>query len=200
MISTVIFDIGNVLVDFRWKDYLKDFGYSEEVCKKVAANTIFSPIWDEFDRGRLSDEEIISHCIQGAPDCEKEIVAFYKNIEYIVKEYEYAPTWVQSLKNAGYQILVLSNYPRTGFSYAKKNFKFLQYIDGGVISYEVLSVKPEPEIYKALIDKYNLVPEQCAFLDDREDNIEAGHKFGFNTIHFKTQQQAAKDLDTLILA
>ena len=57
--DTVIFDIGNVLVDFRWKEFIADFGYDEKTCERIAAASVLSGDWNEYDLGILSEEEII---------------------------------------------------------------------------------------------------------------------------------------------
>ena len=75
---------------------------------------------------------------------------------------------------------------------------FMPLIDGGVISYEVKSVKPEPGIYEALIEKYDLVPEECVFLDDRPDNVEAAKKKGFHGIVAEGYEQASEALNNIL--
>ena len=58
MIKNIILDVGNVLVDYCWKSYIDSFGFSEETAKRVAAATVLSQTWDEYDRGVLTDEEV----------------------------------------------------------------------------------------------------------------------------------------------
>ena len=61
-------------------------------------------------------------------------------------------------------------------------FHFLPYTDGRVVSYEYHITKPDERIYQCLCSKYNLIPEECIFLDDRQANLDAAEKLGFNTI------------------
>ena len=72
MITTIIFDIGNVLVDFDWKGYLASFGFSKEVEEKLAKATMLSREWDEFDRGALELEDIIQGFVKNDSTVEKE--------------------------------------------------------------------------------------------------------------------------------
>ena len=60
MIRTIIFDIGNVLTVFGWKDFLRSFGFDPETEEKVAKATMDNVFWNEFDRGQLSDEEMLA--------------------------------------------------------------------------------------------------------------------------------------------
>ena len=59
MITTIIFDIGNVLVDFCWEEYLDSFHFEPDIREKVARATVLSDAWNEFDRGGSEEEELI---------------------------------------------------------------------------------------------------------------------------------------------
>lgn len=73
----------------------------------------------------------------------------------------------------------------------------MEQVDGAVFSYEVQTVKPEPEIYQALFQKYDLDPVECVFLDDNRKNIIAANELGMATIHFHTKSQAEEELKSL---
>ncbi len=62
MIKNIIFDIGNVLAQFRWQKLFKELGFEGEVFEQVADATVRGPWWPEYDRSRLSDPEIWEHC------------------------------------------------------------------------------------------------------------------------------------------
>ena len=103
------------------------------------------------------------------------------------------------LKEQGYKVFLLSNYGKTSFEAARDHgrLSFLPLVDGSVISYEVQIVKPEPGIYHALLEKYDLKAEECVFLDDRADNIEAARALGFLGIVVESYEQAKKELETI---
>ena len=199
MIKNIIFDIGNVLAHFRGHDLLQDLGLSGEALETVADATIRSgAMWNEFDRSVISDEEVITGCVAKAPQYEKEIHMLFDNIRYIAKEYPYAQEWIKGLKAEGYRVYLLSNYGRTAFEATSKELGFISLTDGMVISYEVKYVKPEPEIYQALFDKYNLKPDECVFLDDREENIRAAESFGMHGIVVQSKEQADEELRNIL--
>lgn len=201
MIRNIIFDIGNVLAYFRWRDLFFDYGFTGEVFDRIAAATILHPtMWPEFDRSLLSDEEIIASCVAREPEYEKEIRRIFEKTELLIEEYAYSYDWIKNLKERGYKIYLLSNYGKTSYEAAVSHgrLSFMPLIDGGVISYEVKSVKPEPGIYEALIEKYDLVPEECVFLDDREDNVEAAKKKGFHGIVAEGYEQASEALNNIL--
>lgn len=200
-IKNVIFDIGNVLASFRWKELFKDLGFTGEVFEHIAAATVQHPtMWNEFDRSLMSDEEIIARCIERAPEYGQEIHLLFSKTELLVEEYSYSYDWIKGLQERGYKVYLLSNYGKTSFEAAREHgrLSFLPLVDGGVISYEVKIVKPEPGIYQALLEKYDLKAEECVFLDDRADNIEAAKKLGFHGIVVESYEQARKELKDLV--
>jgi len=199
MIKNIIFDIGNVLAHFRGYELLQDLGLRGEVLETVADATIRSgAMWNEFDRSVMPDEEIIAACVEKAPQYEKEVHMLFEHIYDIAREYPYAKEWIQSLKDRGYRIFLLSNYGRSAFAQTRASLGFLSQVDGMVISYEVQSVKPEPGIYQALLEKYRLDADECVFLDDREENIRAAQNFGMHGIVVKTKTQAEEELEQML--
>ena len=148
----------------------------------------------------MSDEEIITKCIERAPEYEKEIRLLFDTTAGLVEEYPYSYEWIRSLREQGYKVYLLSNYGKTSFEAARDNqrLSFLPLVDGAVISYEVQIVKPEPGIYEALLTKYGLKAEECLFLDDRADNIEAAKQLGFHGIVVESYSQAVTELDKIL--
>lgn len=197
MINSIVLDIGNVLAHFRWKEYLEDCGYTEEIKHKISKATVLSERWIELDRGVIDEGKLMDQCCQEEPSVEKEIRKLFDDVAQLVWEYDYSSDFVRQLKANGYKVYLLSNYASFTFQYAKENFEFIKYVDGGVISYEVKCVKPEARIYQLLIDKYNIRPEEAVFLDDLSANLEGAKPFGFHTIQVKSYTQALRDLKEL---
>lgn len=197
MVNTIVLDIGQVMAHFCWKEYLIDCGYDEETIEKVSKATVLSKEWGEEDRGILNDEELISAFIANEPSVEKEIRKLKESPAKLVREYDYSAHFVKKLKANGYNVYLLSNYGKTNFAYARSHFKFIPFVDGGIISYEVHHIKPEPEIYQALIDKYHFNPKEAVFLDDSLANLEGAKSFGFHTIHFTEFDKAMEELRAL---
>lgn len=197
MIKNIIFDVGNVLVSFDWETYFKNLGITEDVFERVADATVRSSLWNEYDRSSLSDEELLDGFIKQSPKDEQQIRAVWDNIGKVIACYPYTKTWISELKEKGYKIYLLSNYPKRTYELTKEELSFEHQMDGGLFSFEVKHIKPEREIYQALMDKYNLVPEECVFLDDNKNNINAATAFGMEGILFTSQEQAIADLKKL---
>lgn len=194
-IKTIIFDIGKVLVEFDWKYYIECHGYSDNMNQELAETLFLNNLWKERDRGGKTEEEYIRLFIEESPHLEKEIRELFENIIDIVEVYPFSNEWLKNLKNQGYGIYLLSNYSKASFENDRKKFDFLEYVDGKIISYEIQSVKPEPTIYKELLEKYNINPKEAIFLDDLEDNLEMAKSFGINTIHVTSHQSALDGLE-----
>lgn len=197
MINTIVLDIGNVLAHFRWKEYLQDCGYEEEIKKRVADATIHSNRWRELDRGVVGEDVLMAECIEQDPGVEKEIRTIFQDIVELVKEYDFSADFVQDLKKNGYKVYLLSNFSKKLFEIDQHIFRFLNYVDGGIISYKVKHIKPEPEIYQELINTYDINPTEAVFLDDLQENLEGAKKFGFHTIQVYDHEQALEDLRNL---
>lgn len=197
MITTIIFDIGNVLADFVWEAYYRSFGYDEELFRRVSKATVLNPMWNEYDRGVMSNEDILQGFIDSDPEIAEEIKKAVQYIEPMVTRNDYAIPWIQELQGKGYRCLYLSNFSERGHRECAAALDFIPYLDGGILSYQERLIKPMPEIYQLLIDRYSLVPGECVFMDDTLRNLEAAEKFGIHTIHFLNKAQAIEELKKL---
>ena len=195
IIKNVIFDIGQVLLEFNWRAYMENDPVLKPVKDKLINATMANmKHWDENDRGVWSDEEFIARSIEIEPDIPDEIRYYMENVGKIIKEYKYSTPLIRKLKSMGYKVYILSNYGRRHFQQVIDHMSFLQEVDGRVVSYEVGLVKPEAEIFHVIVDKYCLNPSECVFLDDRADNIEAAVKEGMSGIVFDNIEQAVEEL------
>ncbi len=193
MIKNIVFDIGNVLAGFAWEDFYRSFGYSEEMFEKLADATVRSPFWNEMDRGKLSDEELLEGFIKNDSSIEKEIREVFENVEEIIQRFDYAIPWIRELKEKGYHIYVISNFSRKAHVECIKALDFLEEIDGEILSYQVKLIKPSPEIYQLLCSKYNLKAEECVFIDDLPKNVEAARKEGMKGLIFESLDHSVQE-------
>lgn len=196
-IKNVIFDVGLVLVDFKWESYMDTFGFDKEKYDKIANAVFLSPVWDERDRGLYDEETYIKKCQEAAPEYADDIAFVMKGTPKTISRMPYAETWAKYLKSKGYNLYILSNLSEYMKEGAKKEMTFLKYMYGTVFSCDVKQLKPEPEIYQTLLKKYSLNPSECVFIDDREVNCEGARAQGIKSICFKNFKQAAAELEQL---
>ena len=109
MIKNVVFDIGNVLVDFGWKPFFQKFNITDEELDRIAKATVYAPIWNEIDRGVMSEEEILDKFIENDPGMEDKMREMYADFNGLLKLFEYTRGWIIDLKRRGYKVYCLSN-------------------------------------------------------------------------------------------
>lgn len=198
MIRNVVFDIGNVLAGFDWENYYASFGYEQDVLDRLAKATVKSPLWNELDRGKMSDEELLAGFIRNDPGIEREICAVMENVKHMILRYEYAIPWIRELKDKGLGVYVISNFARKAHHDCIEALDFLEEIDGGILSYQEELIKPDPEIYRLLCRRYGLLAQECVFIDDVQVNVDAAKKEGMKGICFHTRMQADEELKKLL--
>lgn len=198
MIDTVIFDIGNVLAAFCWREFLEQMGYEEQTREALGKALFLSKNWAENDRGVVPHEEMVRRFIKDAPEYEKEILECFEKIEGVVEPYSYSLDWIRRLKAKGFRVYALSNYPERLYEVTRKQkLSFLDEMDGAVISYQVKLLKPDREIYECLLDKYQLDPERAVFIDDLKANVEGARKAGLSAVLFTDRETVLKKLEEL---
>ncbi len=198
MIDTVIFDVGMVLAEFCWKEYLESLGFDEEINKRIANATVFTDTWNQFDRSKKSDEEVLAEFISHEPSLEKQITMFFNQIGKSVRSYEDSEEWVRNLKKQGYKVYILSNYPERTYIQSKEDLTFLKYVDGALFSFQDKVIKPEPEIYQILLKRYGINANSAVFLDDVMANLEEAKRQGLHTIHVTDRVKAKEELKIVL--
>lgn len=196
-IDTVVFDIGNVLTDFAWKDFIRDKGYDEAMVERVGKASVESDDWVEYDKGDLTNDEIIERFVENDPEIADDLRKIFANIDNIIHKRDKTIPWIRALKAAGYQVLYLSNFSRQALEGCPEAMAFLEETDGGILSYREHVVKPSPEIYRLLENRYGLTPEKTVFIDDTPVNIEACKRLGWEGIIYKDYAQTEAELKKL---
>lgn len=178
-IKNIVFDLGGVVFarDPRKfePEFIKFFSY------------IMLPemprFWEEYDRGMSTYDEVITDLAE-YNSCDRELAE--KNLRRSILTQEEIPatkSLVEALKVAGYRLYVLSNMSLEfiEFLYTKEVYRNFE---GEVVSCYEHIVKPEAEIYKILVDRYQLNEAETLFIDDRKANIEAAIELGWQGFHF----------------
>ncbi len=186
MYKNIVFDFGGVMVDFDPKEYLVDRFCNADVEEQVSALTFDSEEWKAAGRRAY-------HPIRGQPadagqgreqGCAFEVQGVLDDWMHILRPRRRMQELVQKLKAHGYCVYYLSNIPEDVLDLLmNRDMKGL--FDGGVASCEVHINKPDPRIYKALLEKYHLKAQESVFIDDRLDNVQAAFRLGFAGIQMK---------------
>ena len=186
MIRNMVFDIGNVLMDFRWKEYMRSlFGENEALIQTINQGIWHNGCWAAMDKGEMDGTATLRSAVAFAPQYEKEIKLTLDSVAHAFHKFEYSIPWIQELKRMGLNVYYLSNYSAFSVAANPDVLDFIPYMDGGVFSFEVKAVKPEPEIYRCLCEKFGLKPEECLFTDDVPANVKGAQACGFQGIVFE---------------
>ena len=193
-VDTVIFDIGKVLVKYDWKKLLKELKYDEDTAQAVSEAVFLSEDWTESDRGVRTEEEILQSFITNNPSYEKEIRETFARMGETISVCSYTKDWLSYLKKRGYKLYFLSNFSEPLYKRCTKDLTFLEFMDGGYMSWQVHLLKPEPEMYQKLIQDFQIVPEKAVYIDDYMDNVAEARAQGLNAIHFTGRKSAVQQL------
>ena len=185
MITTIIFDLGAVLIDWNPRLMYRTLFDDEAEMEKFLAEITTSDWNEEQDAGRPLQEgtEIL---IQQFPEHEHLIRAFYGRWDEMLGEAFHETVAIfKKLKESGkYKIYALTNWSAETFPVAQARFEFLDWFDGIVVSGEEKMRKPTPEFYHILLNRYEVNAQECLFIDDNYRNILAAEKIGIECIHF----------------
>ena len=201
MIKTVVFDIGHVLIGFDWKSYLNKLfagRLSADEIAVVAKATFGSEYWRRLNSGTMETQDAFCAMQTLAPGYELCVTEAMDSLDKCVERREYAIPWIEEMKARGLQVLFLSDYPEYLPDKASHAIDFISHMDGGVSSWEEKCTKPDEKIYRILLERYQLIPSECAFIDDKKENIETAHKLGMHAVKFTDYEQAYSEVNDVI--
>lgn len=197
MIKNVVFDLGKVLVDFRPEYFLEKLEYSPKEIERFTKIIFYGEEWERYNccadvtLDQVKDE-VLTHYPIDANDIKR--IFEHIDYQYILFEMENTAMYLKELKNEGYRIYILSDLSKDCYEY-NQQFDFFQFIDGGVYSFEISSTKPSKKNYKTLLDKFDLIPEETIFIDDRLNNINTANEFGIKGILFTNLEEVKQKVD-----
>ena len=183
-ISAAVFDLGNVLFDYDPARFMFELGIPQEKIPRMLEIISDRPEWDAYDQGVLSAKDIEKLALRDEPSFRPEITHYMKHWSEPFTALTYNVETFYQMKEAGIKTYVLSNWMQDSYEYVWDHFIFLHDFDGGIISYEYKLNKPDPAIYKLLLQKYpEIDPAHTLYIDDIARNCEAGKEFGFITLN-----------------
>jgi 2-haloacid dehalogenase len=194
-ITTIIFDLGNVLIDWNPK-YVFDKLFEDEERKKYFFENICTMEWNEAQDAGRSIKEATEELVAKYPDWKEYIEAYYNQWKEMLGGPIHDTVEIfKELKQSGrYKLYALTNWSAELFPYALEMYEFLHWFDGRVVSGEEKMRKPYPEFYHVLLKRFDVKPEEALFIDDSLRNIKAAAELGIETIRFIAPDQLKNDL------
>ncbi len=183
-IDTVIFDIGNVL--YRWDLrclFAKLIDDPEELDWFLAH--VVTPEWHfQHDAGRPF-ADMVAERSREFPEYTDHIVAYSERFpESIPGPVEDMLDLVGALANRGVPLFAISNFGAEAWAQFRPTAPIFESFTDIVISGEEKLIKPDAAIYELALKRFSRRADQCLFIDDRLENIEAGEAIGIVGHHF----------------
>ena len=182
-VKKFLFDLGNVFFDWNPERILKPI-FNDDERMNFFINNISFPLLDTRCDAGITIEVAVNDAIKKFPEFEKEIKLYYPNHGNMVGGFFQKTVDVfYKIKELNYPCFVLSNWSAETYEGMEEKYPFLKDFDGKIISGRDFLIKPDPAIYELAISRFDLIPQETLFIDDRLDNIEAAQKLNFQTIH-----------------
>ena len=185
MIKNILLDMGNVLLIFNPDVPLNKYCKTEEEKKIIRKEYFESEEWIKSDYGDIKDKDLFDSVKHRIPE------KYHESFRNVAKNYDEhmlpfkgAKEFCEYIKNKGYGIYILSNASDRFHQYFPR-FLPLDFFNGVVVSSDIHMIKPYEGIYKYILEKYKLNPEECLFIDDRLENIEGAQKVNIKVELFK---------------
>ena len=184
MIKNIIFDLGNVLLNFKPLEYLYKKIPEKQNVYQIYNEVFKSTEWLMLDRGLLTEDEAINRICTRNIENSQIIRNVMDNWYQMLTPIEGVVDILKELKIIGYKVYFLSNFHLLAFEDVSKRYDFFRNFDGGIVSYKEKLMKPEKNIYDKLMTSYKINPHESIFIDDTRENIEGAKELGFETIRF----------------
>lgn len=196
----IILDMGNVLLEWN-KDKILQGVSDTKKDYLILDKTIFqSGLWLRLDLGTMTREELVLEVVSMIGN------TYQKKVEEVIWNW---PSYIDiftevlpilsELKKKGHRIFVLSNTSKVFYDLLDEQLSPLkELLDGFVLSCDIKAIKPDLAMFKEILDKYQLDPANCIFLDDIEDNTSAAEKLGIKAYQVKKRSDVVNILKSYI--
>ena len=198
-VKKYLFDLGNVFFDWNPRHVLKEIIPDEKLLNKFLSEVAFPHLDMRCDAG-VKINTAVKEAVEKFPEFENEINYYYPNHRNMVNgSYQDTIDVFQKIKSYGFPCYVLSNWSDETYEGMEEEYPFLKEFDDKIISGREFLVKPDPQIYKLAMSRFDLVPEETLFIDDREDNIQSAQSLGFQTIHLTDPSTIKSDIKKFLV-
>ena len=183
-IEAVIFDIGNVLIEW----------HPERMYDRAVGQDRRKALWDAVDleamnrRVDLGEEiaEVVAECASAHPEFAEDILLWHRNwLDMLQPDIPGTALVLRALRNRGVPVFALSNFGVSTLALADRHYPVLTEFDRRFVSGHLRVMKPDPAIYAHVEADTGIAPERLFFIDDRLENIAAAARRGWQTHHFE---------------
>jgi putative hydrolase of the HAD superfamily len=178
--KNIVFDLGGVLVNFNPRHVIANIFQNEPRIPWELLEVVSSQEWLDMDRGTIHYDQAVEQLASRYP--RESFIKFYDAVHESLTPIHEGVEILRSVQAQGYKTYILSNLGQRSHAKLSTIDNFFGSFDGAIFSYQVKTIKPEPEIYQLLLNTYNLKPEESIFIDDLEVNINSAKQQGIDGI------------------
>lgn len=196
--SVVIFDLGGVLIDWNPRYLYRKLFDGDEAAMEAFLGSVCTPHWNERQDAGRRFAEAEAELIALHPEKEPLIRAWRLRFgETIRGAIDGTVEVLTELKSRGTPLYALTNWSGETFPTQLPRFAFLHWFRGIVVSGDEGMMKPDPRIFRLLLDRHGLRAGDCVFIDDNAKNAAAADALGIHGIHFRDPASLRRDLGAL---
>lgn len=196
---SIVFDLGGVLLDWDPR-YLYRKLFDDEAEMEYFLTQVCSPQWNaQQDAGRPF-AEAVAELSERFPQYQAMIEAYHTRWDEMLRgAIDGTVEILAELRARGYFLCALSNWSAETFPFARRRFEFLDWFEVIVLSGEEETIKPDPAIYRILLERIGRPARECVFLDDAPRNVRAARDLGFTAVPFESPARLREQLKALDL-
>lgn len=203
MIKNVVFDVGNVFVRWSPSEVVKrcfDLAADTDANLQRAEALFRCPTWRGLNLGELTQLEAeLAYQAQLGLTQEETTKLFFHVMDH-QELIDGTVAIARGLKQAGYHVFGLTDNVREIVAHLKSRHQFWDLFEGAVVSAEIGLMKPNPAIFRHLLETFNLMAAETVFLDDYQVNIDGARSVGIEARLFTTPGRCEDDLRALGLS
>ena len=193
--SVVVFDVGGVLLQWDPRHLYRKLFAGDDAAMEHFLGNVCTEEWNERQDAGRTFADAAAELLPAHADKAHLIHAFGRRFdEMITGAIEETVDILRELKRAGVPLYAVTNWSAETFPSAQNRFDFLAEFDGIVVSGEEGVIKPDPRIFRILLDRYDIPAHAAVFIDDNPANAEAATNLGIHGIHFRSPQQLRREL------
>ena len=196
----IILDMGNVLLEWNKDKILQSVSNTKKDYLILDKSIFQSGLWERLDLGTMTREELVLKLVSMiGRGYQKKVEEVIWNWPSYIDIYREVFPVLSELKKKGHRIFVLSNTSKVFYDLLEEQLSPLkELLDGFVLSCDIKAIKPDLAMFKGILDKYQLDPTNCVFLDDIEDNTIAAQKLGIKSYQVKKRSDVVDILKSYI--
>ena len=194
MIKNVVFDAGGVLLEWNPPRVIAELYPDPAVQAEIRQRIFEHPDWHEFDRGTITETSAPEHFAKLSGRKPDEVRHLLRATAESLTPIDGTIRLLEDLAAGGVHLFLLSNMPESTYKLLVKRHAFFAHFRHLVISGKILMLKPEPAIYKHLVEVTGIVPSESVFIDDLTRNVIAARESGLHAIQFTGPEACRAEL------